>query len=80
MQGDDDRVLGVLLLLIGGVRVVLAFVEHEVSRRIEIALFMVAMAVGLLLEEVTMFDLLFLALTLLLFLFSLALIRMFSRM
>lgn len=49
---NDDRVLGVLLLLIGGVRVTTAFAQHEVfATESTIALFMVAMALGLLLRR-----------------------------
>lgn len=49
---DDDRVLGVVLLLIGGIRVALAFAEHEVfATESTIALFMVALAIGLLLRR-----------------------------
>lgn len=48
---DDDRVLGWLLLLIGGIRVTIAFAQHEVfEASSSIALFMVAMAIGLLLR------------------------------
>ena len=48
----DDRVLGLLLLLIGGVRVAIAFAQHEVfAAESTIALVMVAMAVGLLLRR-----------------------------
>ena len=49
---DDDRVLGIVLLLIGGLRVALAFAEHEVfATESTIALFMVALAIGLLLRR-----------------------------
>jgi hypothetical protein len=49
---NDDRVLGILLLLIGGVRVAMAFAQHEVfATESTIALFMVAMALGLLLKR-----------------------------
>lgn len=48
----DDRVLGVLLILIGGVRVATAFAQHEVfAAESTVALLMVAMAVGLLLRR-----------------------------
>jgi len=49
---NDDRVLGILLLLIGGVRVATAFALHEVfAAESTLALFMVAMAIGLLLRR-----------------------------
>ena len=49
---NDDHVLGAVLLLIGGVRVALAFAEHEVfATESTIALFMVALAIGLLLRR-----------------------------
>jgi hypothetical protein len=48
----DDRVLGLALLLIGGVRVATAFAQHEVfASESTIALFMVAMALGLILRR-----------------------------
>lgn len=48
----DDHALGVLLLLIGGVRVVLALVAHEVfGQEQTVALVMVALAIGLLLRR-----------------------------
>ncbi len=48
----DDRVLGVLLLLIGAIRVVTAVVRHEVfEAESSIALFMIAVAIGLLLRR-----------------------------
>ena len=49
---DDDRVLAVLLLLIGAIRVAIAVVRHEVfETESTIALFMVVMAIGLLLRR-----------------------------
>jgi hypothetical protein len=52
VAANDDRVLGVLLLLIGGVRVAAAFARHEVfAGESTLALFMVAMALGLLLRR-----------------------------
>jgi len=48
----DDRVLALLLLLIGGVRVATAFAHNEVfAADSTIALFMMAAALGLLLRR-----------------------------
>lgn len=45
---DDDRVLGVALLLIGALRVVLTFAEHDAfANEFTIALLMVAAALHL---------------------------------
>lgn len=52
VTANDDRVLGILLLLIGGIRVATAFAQHEVfASESTLALFMLAMAIGLLLRR-----------------------------
>lgn len=49
---NDDRVLGSLLLLIGGVRVAMACARHEVfATEATVALLMVAVAIGLLVRS-----------------------------
>jgi hypothetical protein len=49
---NDDRVLAALLLFIGGARVAIAFAQREAfGAEATTALFMIAMAVGLLLRS-----------------------------
>jgi hypothetical protein len=49
---DDDSVLAIVMLLIAGPRLVLALAEHEVfATESTMALFMVALAIGLLLRR-----------------------------
>ena len=51
VAANDDRVLGVLLLVVGTIRVAIALARHEVfETESSIALFMIVMAFALLLR------------------------------
>ena len=48
----DDRALGVMLLMFGGIRLATAFAQHEVwGSESTLALFMVALSVGLVVRK-----------------------------